>query len=65
MLELTTYWSSVSHYNHYKKESPVNGQRTKGFISLQSYMTDSSWIYVIKLIQYKTGKTRIQLPLTD
>ena len=32
-LELTTYWSSVSHHSHYTKEPTVNG---KDFNSLQS-----------------------------
>ena len=51
--------SSVRSHNHYTKEPTVTGRHRRAFNSLQSYLTDSSWIHlilIIKLISYKIEK---------
>ena len=52
-LELTTYWSSLSHHNHYAQESSVSVSDIyrKAFSSLQSCFTVSSLIQLFLLIK--------------
>ena len=51
VFELTTYWFSIGSLNHYTTEPTVRGRHIKAFSSLQSCLTDSSWIHLILLIQ--------------
>ena len=60
IFKLTIYWFSVRSHNHYTKQPTVSASHRKAFSKLQSCLTDSSWIHpilLIKLIQYKIGKT--------
>ena len=57
-------WSPVRLANHYTKVSTLSERHRKAFSSLQSCLTDSSWInliHLIQLIQYKVGNTRIRI----
>ena len=53
---------------YYTEEPTVSRRRGKVFSNLQSRLTDSSWIHLIlliKLIQYKIGKTRMNCLLNN
>ena len=60
VFEFITDLILVRSHTHCIKEPTVSGRHRKALSNLQSYLTDSSWIHLIlliKLIQYKTGKT--------
>ena len=48
---IITYWLPVRILNHYTTEPTVSGRHRKTFSSLQSCLTESSWIHLILLIQ--------------
>ena len=48
--ELTAYWSSASHHNHYTKEPTVSGIHNV-LSRFQLSLTGSSWIQLIHLIK--------------
>ena len=58
--QFTTF--SFRSYNFYSKKPTVSRIHRKTFSRLQSCFTNSSWIHlIIKLIQYKIGKTHLFL----
>ena len=60
-------WTHNSH-KHYARRSTVSGRHSKAVSNLQSCLTDSYWIrliLLIKLIQYKIGKTRFTYCLIE